>query len=78
MKSSILSQHRPAPAKSRNNPLLRYAALLILCCGLLPVTHAASGNGVDEALKARLRKINTMLTADIHRRAQRLVLKSGG
>jgi len=54
MKFSILSQHKPAQAKSRNNPLSRCAAILILCCGLLPLTHATAGNGVDAALKARL------------------------
>ena len=54
MKFSILSQHKPAQAKSTHKPLSGCAALLILCCSLLPVTHAASGNGVDAALKARL------------------------
>jgi len=41
-------------AISRRNPLLRYGAVLLLCCGLLTISHAAPGNGVDEALKARL------------------------
>jgi soluble lytic murein transglycosylase-like protein len=54
MKSSILSRHKPAPALLRPNPLLRSAAVALLCCGLLTMSHAAPSRGVDEALKARL------------------------
>jgi len=54
MKFSILSRHKAVRAISRRNPLLRYGAVLLLCCGLLTISHAAPGNGVDEALKARL------------------------
>ena len=54
MKFSILSRHKAVRAISRRNPLSRYGAVLLLCCGLLTISHAAPGNGVDEALKARL------------------------
>ena len=54
MKFSILSQHKAVRAIKRRNPLLRSGAVALLCCGLLTISHAAPGNGVDEALKARL------------------------
>ena len=54
MEFSILSQHKAVRAIKRRNPLLRSGAVALLCCGLLTISHAAPGNGVDEALKARL------------------------
>jgi len=41
-------------AISWRNSRLRPAAVALLCCGLLTISHAAPDNGVDEALKARL------------------------
>ena len=54
MKLSNLSRHKQAPTTSRRNPLLRGAAILLLCAGLLTTAHAQPGKGVDAALKARL------------------------
>lgn len=54
MKFSILLQNRRVHATTRNSALLRRAAVLLLCSGLLTVGHAAPSAGVDPALKARL------------------------
>jgi len=54
MMFSILSRRNWAPVNNRHKPVLRGAAILLLCTGLLSTAHAAPGKGVDAALKARL------------------------